>query len=86
MTNSIMTQEYLRSIIHYDPKTGLFQRKWSYGLGKPTRCTIHGYVMVVINKKMYRAHRLAFLYMTGDIPNEVDHIDHNRSNNNAARA
>ena len=42
----------------------------------------NGYVYIRINKKAYFAHRLAFLYMEGYLPeNDVDHIDRNRSNN-----
>lgn len=39
-------------------------------------------VGIFLNHKQYKAHRLAFLYMEGYIPEyEVDHIDRNRSNN-----
>lgn len=42
-----------------------------------------GYRQIRIdNKKLYMAHRLAFLYMEGYFPeNEVDHMDRVRSNN-----
>lgn len=32
-------------------------------------------------RKTYKAHRLAFLYMVGSIPEQVDHIDHDGTNN-----
>ncbi len=35
----------------------------------------------MIDGKNYYSQRLAFLYMLGFIPREVDHIDRNRSNN-----
>ena len=35
-----------------------------------------------IGKKKYRLHRLAFLYMTGELPSgDIDHIDANGLNN-----
>ena len=36
----------------------------------------YGYLQIMIDGKMYKAHRLAFLYMLGDFPpNNVDHIN-----------
>lgn len=41
-----------------------------------------GYVIIRLNKKGYKAHRLAFLWMTGQFPKKnVDHIDRVKSNN-----
>jgi len=41
-----------------------------------------GYIRIGISKKIYAAHRLAFIFMTGDWPPEdVDHIDGNKANN-----
>ncbi len=40
------------------------------------------YSKIIISNKGYYSHRLAFLWMAGSFPNkQVDHIDHNRSNN-----
>ena len=39
------------------------------------------YIAIKINGKSHKSHRLAFIYMTGDAPEEVDHIDHNGMNN-----
>lgn len=39
------------------------------------------YVAVKINGKSYKAHRIIFSIMTGTMPDEVDHIDHNGLNN-----
>lgn len=41
-----------------------------------------GYIEIIFNNKYYKAHRLAFLYTEGYLPeHDVDHIDRNRSNN-----
>lgn len=40
-----------------------------------------GYKIVGIGGKTYRAHRIIFLYHHGYIPNKIDHIDGDRSNN-----
>ena len=41
-----------------------------------------GYITIEINNKPYKAHRLAWLYVNGEMPtNLIDHIDNNRSNN-----
>lgn len=42
----------------------------------------HGYVRMGINGVRHKAHRLAFLYMTGAFPSsEIDHINGNRRDN-----
>lgn len=42
----------------------------------------NGYVYTKIQRKGYKVHRLAWLYMTGEWPeHEIDHKDRNRSNN-----
>ena len=41
----------------------------------------NGYIRIKILGKNYTAHQLAFLYMTGSIPEMIDHEDHDRSNN-----
>lgn len=42
----------------------------------------NGYIQIKIDKKLYKAHRLAMLIATGIMPeDEVDHIDGDKSNN-----
>lgn len=79
-------QEGLKKIIHYDPETGNFS--WlAYGKGKRESLAAGclspiGYVHIGINRKLYLAHRLAFLWMDGSIPDEqVDHINGVRNDN-----
>lgn len=79
MAKEIITQEYLKSILHYDPVTGVFR---NIRLNRVINTLNRGYVIINVKKFSYRAHRLAFLYMTGEWPKEdVDHINLNRSDN-----
>lgn len=40
-----------------------------------------GYKFIRIDNKLYREHRLAWIYMYGEFSGEIDHIDNNPSNN-----
>ena len=87
-----MTQEYLRSILEYSSEAGEFRWKWRDSQ-VPTinaRCAGkvagsengQGYIKIVIDGRGYRAHRLAWLYMTGDWPkDQIDHINRDRADN-----
>lgn len=82
-----ITQEYLQSVLHYDPETGIFTWKNSgkgRKLGRPAGA-LHKKlrsVQLQVGGKLYYAHRLAWLYMTGEWPKEhVDHMDGNPGNN-----
>ena len=95
MANNTLTQERLRAILHYDTETGIFTRigiaraQTARYAGKPTGSVKPGaagngggYVMVFVDGKAHRAHRLAWLYTTGDWPEaDIDHRDGNRANN-----
>lgn len=88
-----VTAERLREALDYDPKTGAF--RWRHRLdqiprwnsrfaGKPAghSCPTLGYVLLRIDGQLCRAHRLAWLYMTGGWPSsEIDHIDGDGLNN-----
>lgn len=83
-----LTQEKLQELLSYNPETGVFTRKvdsgrhnrWKAGTVTGT-VDVHGYVLASCGGRQYKAHRLAFLYMTGDIPKEVDHINGVRDDN-----
>lgn len=87
----MLTQEYLKSILDYNPATGIFTWKYREGgyKGWNTRFagTIAGsenknkYVHIGVNGVSCLAHRLAYLYMTGKLPSEVDHKNHIRNDN-----
>lgn len=40
-----------------------------------------GYKTGAVFNKKYRAHRIIWRMITGDVPDQVDHADHDRSNN-----
>src|SRR5690349_3748218 len=81
--------EFLREWINYDPATGIFTwAKSGRGLcikGNVAGCVSHGlkkYWKIRFKDKQYFAHRLAWLWMTGEWPAEqMDHIDGNSLNN-----
>jgi hypothetical protein len=77
-----ITAEELRARLRYDPETGEFSRPdgGSVGCLNP-----EGYVAIRVARKQYRAHRLAWLYVTGSWPkNEIDHINRVRHDNRIA--
>jgi hypothetical protein len=82
-----ITGDYVREVLHYSPDTGIFT--WRVKLNRRINIgSIAGYnrtdkyKIVRINKKQYRASRLAWLYMTNAHPiNDIDHIDGNPTNN-----
>lgn len=80
-----LTQEYVKLVLNYDPETGFLKKKktrrtdW---IGKKAGCIgSGGYRVVNIHNIHYSAHRLAWLWMTGDDPEEIDHINGNRDDN-----
>lgn len=82
-----LTAARLRQVLNYDPATGAFLWLVTNSARKPAGSAAgevrdSGYVMIGIDRRRYRAHRLAWLYMTGEWPaDQVDHKDIDRSNN-----
>lgn len=85
-SNSI-TAEYVRRLFNYDPDTGIFTRIVSVGSRgqegmQVGSADLHGYKTVRIEKRSYKIHRLAWLYVHGAWPvGDIDHINGNRSDN-----
>lgn len=75
--------------LRYEPDTGLF-----YWIGRPNArvepdsvagtVRQNGYISITLDGKKYFAHRLAWLWMTGEIPETVDHLNCIRSDNRFA--
>lgn len=83
---AFITHQRLREALSYSPVVGVFE--WRIA-GRRIRKGFlagsvgsGGYVRIRIDGKTYQAHRLAWLYMTGDWPDcQIDHVDGDRSNN-----
>lgn len=74
----MLTAEYLRQIIHYDPETGVFTRDGKVAGG----ISGDGYRYITIDYVGYLEHRLAVLYVTGQLPKfGVSHRNYNRADN-----
>lgn len=87
MAKPDITPQRLREILHYNRKTGIFT--WRKRIcDKMIIGSVAGslikksYCFIRIYGRLYRAHRLAWLYVFGKWPlNDIDHIDHNRHRN-----
>jgi hypothetical protein len=82
-----LTAQRLRELLHYDPETGLFTRlvvtcnKVKIG---DVAGSLHysGCLNIRVEGKIYQAHRLAWLYMTGAWPtSDIDHMNGRRADN-----
>jgi len=76
-----LTVHELKKNLTYDPLTGNFIRNKSnhpkIKIGDIAGCQIKsGYILVTVNSVQYLAHRLAWLYQTGNWPQEeIDHAN-----------
>ncbi len=81
----------LKNSLSYDEFTGLFTWISVSPFGKYKKGDIagsfdkgNGYIRIGLNLESYSAHRLAWLYVHGEIPCIIDHIDGDRTNNRIA--
>lgn len=89
-----MTADELKSKLHYDPETGVFV--WVKSPGRGGRGIQSGdcagsvvkcyrgteYIQIGMDRRKYFAHRLAWLYMTGEMPLlRVVHLNGNGTDN-----
>lgn len=92
MTN-ILTAEFVRSAIHYDPATGIITwrsrddvlpRVNKRFAGKRAAIPLGPdcYPLIRLKGRLYGAHRIIWLYVTGKWPErEIDHRDCDKGNN-----
>lgn len=77
--------EALRSLLRYDPETGHFwwlQASPKRDMSKPAGFgNGRGYLLIRIGIHRYLAHRLAWFFVYGQWPQELDHINRDRSDN-----
>lgn len=83
----MITQKKLKKILNYNSETGIFTNKTTRS-NRAIKNSIagniqkDGYVRIRINRKNYYAHRLAWLFVYGDMPTgHIDHINHNKADN-----
>jgi hypothetical protein len=87
---SEISQSQLKEVLDYNRETGVFT--WAVNVGsrakkgRVTGCVNdRGYVLIQYKGKVYGAHRLAWLYVHGELPkHEIDHINHNKEDNSIA--
>ncbi len=82
----MITQAELKELFDYNAETGVFTWKvklrngMNIGDVAGTKDS-NGYLVVAYKRKRYYCHRLAWTYIYGDVPNIIDHIDGDKSNN-----
>jgi hypothetical protein len=82
-----ITQPQLKEILSYDQETGIFvwikptSKRFKVGDRAGSKCKTHGYRHIGIMGISYGEHRLAWLYVYGEFPEQTDHINHIRDDN-----
>lgn len=85
--NKELTQSRLKELLDYDPSTGMFTWKvYRSRFARPGDCAgspdKNGYVCIGIDGSVYKAHRLAWLYINGSFPSKgLDHINRVKNDN-----
>jgi hypothetical protein len=80
----MLTQEELKSLVYYDQETGLFSWKVKrQGRNKPNLGWVEskGYIEICIAQKRLKAHRWAWFYVHGELPEQIDHINGIKNDN-----
>lgn len=80
-----LTAQRLREALEYDPETGLFVwkiRTRGAKLGAIAGATAGRYIVIRLDKRLYYAHRLAWLHVYGEWPKAlVDHMNGSGTDN-----
>jgi hypothetical protein len=80
------TKEKLKELLWYDAESGDFYWRFSPSNNvqpwqKAGTLTPAGYVRISVFGRQREAHRLAYLYVYGEMPKVIDHINGSRSDN-----
>ena len=90
MNISDLPADYVRSVLNYDPATGLLT--WTKCVAKAVHvgdvagsADDKGYILVGLRRRLYKAHRLIWLHMTGAWPEGmIDHLNGVKNDNRFA--
>lgn len=83
----LLELDFLRQVLDYCPSSGVFHWKKSLSNAAPAGSEAgrsrnsDGYKQVCINKKFYKCHRLAWFFVNGVWPDQIDHINGDRVDN-----
>ena len=88
MATTDLTAARLRATLDYDELTGVFLNRFTRNNngapigGKAGTISHYGYIEICIEGVLYKAHRLAWLYVTGQWPLQlIDHINRIKADN-----
>jgi hypothetical protein len=82
-----LTAQRLRELFSYDPNTGVFHRRVTVAANARAGDVAgarhnRGYLTIRINQRPYLAHRLAWLYVHGELPvGDIDHANCDKTDN-----
>lgn len=81
-----LTQAYLQKLFDYNETTGIVtarvpRKNRPAGTVLGSLGSSNGYMDIGIDGKKYLLHRIIWLYQTGVMPEQVDHINHNKLDN-----
>lgn len=84
----MLTQKDVCELLAYDKETGIFQwKKKRRGISTDKHlgtCNGFGYLRITVLGKSYYAHRLAWFYVYGVWPDQIDHINGVKNDNRIA--
>lgn len=89
MPNNFIALPRLKELLRYTPDSGVFTWKVSHPRAKKGAeagaVDHYGYIVIRLDGVLYKAHRLAWLYVHGEWPcKNLDHINRNKSDNRIA--
>ena len=81
-----ITRKRLKELLDYNEDSGEFRWKARSSnvvkIGELAGTSHRGYIKIGLDGETYKAHHLAYLYMTGKYPqSQIDHINHDKSDN-----